>query len=72
LPESHQLKQMRAEIARSSKRTGDPTQAKNWRRDYTAAKLEEYVRRTVNNAPPLTSDQQSRIAALLRGGGAAA
>jgi hypothetical protein len=72
LPESHQLKQMRANIARASKRTGDITAANNARRDYTAAKLEEYVRRTVNAAPPLTPDQQSRISALLRGGGAAA
>jgi hypothetical protein len=72
LPEAHSLKQMRADIARASKRTGDPTSAANKRRDYTAAKLEDYIRRVVKTAPPLTDDQRSRIASLLQGGGEAA
>jgi len=72
LPEKHQLKQLRAGIARAtraSRRSGDARAADELRRDYAAAKLEDYVRRTVNAAPPLTQDQQSRIAALLRSGG---
>lgn len=36
------------------------------RRDLRAAELEEHVRRIVAEAPPLTDDQRSRIAALLR------
>lgn len=69
MPEAHSLKQMRADIARASRRTGDPTSAANKRRDYAAAKLEDYIRRVVETAPPLTQDQQLRIAALLRNGG---
>jgi hypothetical protein len=69
LPEAHSLKQMRADIARASKRTGDPISAANKRRDYAAAKLEDYIRRVVETAPSLTDDQRSRIASLLRGGG---
>jgi hypothetical protein len=69
LPEAHSLKQMRADIARASKRTGDPLSAANKRRDYAAAKLEDYIRRVVETAPSLTDDQRSRIASLLQGGG---
>jgi hypothetical protein len=68
LPESRSLKQMRAGIARASKPTGDPVSAANARRDYAAAKIEDYVRRVVDSAPELTEDQRARIAALLRGG----
>jgi hypothetical protein len=69
LPEAHSLKQMRADIARASKRTDDPMSAANKRRDYAAAKLEDYIRRVVETAPSLTDDQRSRIASLLQGGG---
>ena len=69
MPEAHSLKQMRADIARASKRTGDPISAANKRRDYAAAKLEDYIRRVVETAPPLTPDQRSHIAALLQSGG---
>jgi hypothetical protein len=68
LPEAHSLKQMRADIARASRRTGDPISAADKRRDYAAAKLEDYISRIVAEAPPLTEDQRSRIAALLQGG----
>jgi hypothetical protein len=69
LPEAHSLKQMRADIARASKRTGDPISAADKRRDYAAAKLEDYIRRVVKTAPPLTDDQRIRIATLLHSGG---
>jgi hypothetical protein len=39
------------------------------RRDLAAANIGEYVRKVVSNAPPLTAEQQDRIAALLGGGG---
>lgn len=38
------------------------------RRDLAAAKLEDYVRRTVDKAPPLTPEQRDRIAAALWSG----
>lgn len=44
------------------------------RRDLKAASLEAHVARVVAEAPPLTEDQRTRIAALLRpasGGGVA-
>ena len=69
MPEAHSLKQMRADIARACKRSGDPTSAADKRRDYAAAKLEDYIRRVIETAPPLTQDQRSHIAALLQGGG---
>ena len=40
-------------------------------RDYAAAKLEDYIRRTVDTAPPLTPEQRDRLALLLRGGAVA-
>lgn len=36
-------------------------------RDYAAAKLEDYIRRTVDASPELTSEQRDRLALLLRG-----
>lgn len=36
------------------------------RRDLAAAKLEDYIERTVASAPPLTDEQLERIAPLLR------
>jgi hypothetical protein len=70
LPETPTFYQRRAEIARASRR-GNSEQATNLRRDYYAACLENYIQRVVATAPPLTADQQSRIAALLRKGGGA-
>ena len=35
------------------------------RRNYAAARVEDYVRRTVAAAPPLTDEQRARIAAAL-------
>jgi hypothetical protein len=35
-------------------------------RDHAAARLEEFIRRTVDAAPPLTPEQRDRLAVLLR------
>ncbi len=37
------------------------------RRDLRAARLEDYITRTVDAAPPLTPEQRDRLAVLLRG-----
>ena len=37
------------------------------RRNLRAARLEDYIRRTVDAAPPLTAEQRDRLAVLLRG-----
>ena len=45
------------------------------RRDLRAAKLADHIRRVVDEAPPLTTEQRDRLAVLLRpaqdGGGSA-
>lgn len=38
------------------------------RRDLAAAKLADYITKTVDAAPPLTAEQRDRLAILLRGG----
>ncbi len=42
------------------------------RRDLRAARAEDYIRRIVDQAPPLTPEQRDRLALLLRGGSNAA
>lgn len=37
-------------------------------RDYAAEKIADYIKRTVDAAPPLTTQQRDRLASLLRGG----
>lgn len=49
-------------------RLGDPAAEQNARRELAAAKLAEYIRRTVAEAPELTPEQRERLAVLLRGG----
>jgi hypothetical protein len=39
------------------------------RRNYRAARAEEYIRKLVDQAPPLTDEQRTKLAALLRSGG---
>lgn len=41
-------------------------QANTARREYREAMLAEHIRKTVDAAPPLTSEQRDRLAVLLR------
>ena len=52
-------------------RRGDRVAEAEARRDHAAAVLEQYVQRVVASAPPLTTSQRTRLAALLTGGDAA-
>ena len=52
-----------ASLTRS--RTADDPDLLDARRNLRAARLEDYIRRTVDAAPPLTSEQRDRLAALL-------
>lgn len=62
----------RARIAALSRsREPDDPDLAAARQDLRASRLEEYVARVVNEAPPLTPEQRDRIAALLRGGASA-
>ena len=50
-------------------RTPDDPDLLAAKRDLRASRAEEYISRIVAEAPPLTDDQRSRIAALLQSGG---
>ena len=50
-----------------SRRPDDPDVAEA-HRDLAAAKIAEYIRRTVEAAPPLTAGQRSKLAVLLLAG----
>jgi hypothetical protein len=49
-------------------RDADDPAVANAERDLRAAKLEDHIRKVVDQAPPLTPEQADRLAALLRGG----
>lgn len=51
-------------------RRGDQAAIIEAGRDLAAAKIEDYIRRTVEAAPPLTVAQRDRLAVILRGGDA--
>ena len=60
----------RARIASLSRsRNTDDPELVEARQKLKALKLEEYVKRVVDEAPPLTDEQANRIAALLRPAG---
>lgn len=61
----------RSRLANASHRGGDPAAIIEARRDFTAVKLERYIREVVASAPPLTTEQRARLAALLSGGASA-
>ena len=56
----------RAALAAKSRYSPDDPTLDDDRRDLRALTLEEHVRRVVDQAPPLTSEQRQRIAALLQ------
>ena len=55
-----------ASLTRS--RTPDDPDLVEARRNLKAARLEQYIERVVDEAPPLTQAQRDRLAGLLRGG----
>jgi hypothetical protein len=62
----------RARIAALTRsRPADDPELLGLKRDLKALRLEEHVRRVVDEAPPLTDEQRDRIASLLRLGGRA-
>ncbi|GAA3626054.1 hypothetical protein GCM10022200_05510 [Microbacterium awajiense] len=54
-------------VAVASRRR-DPVALIEARRNHAAVKLEDYITRVVAEAPPLTTAQRERLAALLTGG----
>jgi hypothetical protein len=58
----------RARVARLSQtRAADDPALAEARRDLRAARAEDYIRKVVEAAPPLTETQKSRLAVLLTG-----
>jgi hypothetical protein len=53
-----------ASLTRS--RSVDDPELVDARRNLRALRLEDYIRRTVDTAPPLTDEQRERLALLLR------
>jgi len=61
----------RARIASLSRsRTPDDPELIDARRNLRAERLADAIRKTVDEAPPLTLDQRDRLSVLLRGGAA--
>lgn len=59
----------RARVASLSRsRSSDDPDLINARRNLKAERLADYIQRVVNEAPPLTSAQKSRLASLIGGG----
>jgi hypothetical protein len=57
----------RARVAGLSRHHGpDSPHTLNARRDLRAARLEEYIARTLATAPPLTDEQRERLALLFQ------
>lgn len=54
--------------ALSRSRTAEDPDLINARRELRAARLEDYIKRTVDQAPPLTPEQRARLAGILAGG----
>jgi hypothetical protein len=52
-------------------RSGDQAAIDDARRNLRAARLEDAIRAAVDAAPPLNDEQRTRLAAILRGQGAA-
>lgn len=50
-------------------RAADDPELLDAKRNLRAARLEDYIQRAVDSAPPLTLEQKQRLAALLSGGG---
>ncbi len=61
----------RADVAALSRsRNPDDPSLQAARRELRAAPAEDYIRKLVDTAPPLTEAQKDRLAVLLRGAGA--
>ena len=52
-------------------RRRDPEARREAQRELAAAKIADFIQRTVDSAPPLSREQLDRLGLLLRGGDAA-
>ena len=68
-PSSRHYRGKVAALSRS--RAADDPALVDARRDLRAERLADHIRRVVDEAPPLTTEQRDRLALLLRGSDAA-
>lgn len=67
VPISAQSRAARARLAKSTQATGpDSIETVDARRDFAAARLDDYIRDTLAKAPPLSGEQRDRLAELLK------
>lgn len=67
VPTSPQSRSARSRLARSAQSHGpDAAETTDARRDFAAARLDDYIRDTLAKAPPLSDEQRTRLAELLR------
>lgn len=64
------ITQARSRLGVAARRRDDEAIREN-RRDLAAAKVAQYIERTLEDAPPLTDDQRQTLARLLLGGASA-
>jgi hypothetical protein len=64
MPLSPQARSLRGRIAKSVQ-LGDETAAVEARRAFRFVNAEDYIRRVVDGAPPLTDEQRRRLADIL-------
>lgn len=64
---------VRGKLARAYDKRVPADEAKRQalRSELAAAKIEKYIKRVVDEAPPLTAEQRERLASILVGGDAA-
>ncbi|MGH3639185.1 MAG: hypothetical protein ACRDUX_09165 [Mycobacterium sp.] len=60
-----EIRSFTARVARAA-RAGDATAEVEARRDLAEEKIAQYVQRVLASAPPLTDEQRTRLAELLR------
>lgn len=61
-------RQLRSQIGVTTRLRPDDTEAlDNLRREFGAARLEEYIQKTLETFPPLTPQQRSHLSGLLQG-----
>lgn len=56
----------RSQVASLTAHGAEPELIENARRNLRAARLADYIQKTVDAAPPLTAAQRDRLATLLR------
>jgi hypothetical protein len=68
----NQLNHLKARVgALSRSRNSEDPDLVTARASLKAARVEDYITRVVNEAPPLTAEQRERLAVLLNAGGGA-